>query len=442
MGSCATSPWHFDGSTWADTGPVLGDCGTITAVSANEAWLTRGSTMLRWNGSTWAPSDSGKPDAGWGFTVYATPGSTWAGSASDVWIGPTQQISFLHFNGASWSSVPTPLGRKLGNSPISPHVALGGPAANDLWATTENQTLLHFTGSSWSEVPSGINAIRAIVGASANDAWLVGDYMTALGGGAVLNRRGHWHTSVAPPANSLNAASIHGQRLWAAGNVGHFDPSSDGGVWSMEKRGSDPYYGVYAAADDDVYFVGKNFAQHWNGLSWQTAFSGTAQTLRAIWGLNASEIWAVGDLGTVVRFTGGQGTKQTIGTSARLNGVWGRSANDVWLVGASGTIQHWVGAAFETVNAPLSSVELIGVSGTATTLYLLGATRLYQLTGTTVTEVARWRGGEVARWRGATSTLAASPPSPPSTASPSSALSAGWCSATPRSSQLQHVKPG
>ncbi len=73
---------------------------------------------------------------------------------------------------------------------------------------------------------------------------------------------------------------------------------------------------------------------------------GVTQTLRALWGSSASNVWAVGDEGPIIHWNGNTWTVQNSGTGARLWDIWGAAANDVWAVGRWGTIIHYDGVSW------------------------------------------------------------------------------------------------
>ena len=54
---------------------------------------------------------------------------------------------------------------------------------------------------------------------------------------------------------------------------------------------------------------------------------------RSVWGSGASDVWAVGDSGTILHWDGSAWTSASSGTTFALFGVWGSGANDVWAVG-------------------------------------------------------------------------------------------------------------
>jgi hypothetical protein len=81
------------------------------------------------------------------------------------------------------------------------------------------------------------------------------------------------------------------------------------------------------------------------------------RTLRAIWGSDTTDVWAVGDAGTIVHFAGQRWELVAGGTTATLHDVNGRSSRDVWAVGDKGTILHYDGIAWSQVQSP-SSLDL------------------------------------------------------------------------------------
>src|SRR5215831_18736214 len=66
--------------------------------------------------------------------------------------------------------------------------------------------------------------------------------------------------------------------------------------------------------------------------------------LSAIWGSEASDVWAVGDSGTILHWDGSAWSSVSSGTTNALRAVWGSGASDVWAVGDFGTILHWDGS--------------------------------------------------------------------------------------------------
>lgn len=60
-----------------------------------------------------------------------------------------------------------------------------------------------------------------------------------------------------------------------------------------------------------------------------------------LWANSATDAWAVGPLGTIVRYNGTSWAVVKSGVTVTLRGVWGTSASDMWAVGDGGTILHY-----------------------------------------------------------------------------------------------------
>jgi len=60
-----------------------------------------------------------------------------------------------------------------------------------------------------------------------------------------------------------------------------------------------------------------------------------------VWGLNGRKAFAVGIGGDILHFDGFTWTVMSSPTAERLLGVWGTDFDDVWAVGELGTIVHY-----------------------------------------------------------------------------------------------------
>jgi hypothetical protein len=122
--------------------------------------------------------------------------------------------------------------------------------------------------------------------------------------------------------------------------------------------------GAWAISASDVFAIGDGgtIIRRTNG-AWAAMTSGTTTTLNAVWASSSSNVWAVGAGGAILRFNGTAWSALT-GISGQpttnLTAVWGSGPNDVWVCGAS-SVWHWNGTAF-TMNAIGGS--LMSLSGT------------------------------------------------------------------------------
>lgn len=58
-----------------------------------------------------------------------------------------------------------------------------------------------------------------------------------------------------------------------------------------------------------------------------------ANTLRGVWGASGSDVFAVGEVGTIIHYDGSVWTSMDSGTTENLKAVWGSSGSDVFAVG-------------------------------------------------------------------------------------------------------------
>jgi hypothetical protein len=105
---------------------------------------------------------------------------------------------------------------------------------------------------------------------------------------------------------------------------------------------------------------------------WVVMNSGTLEQLSAVWGTSATNVFAVGDFGTILHYDGGRWSAMNSGTTNWLHGVWGTSASNVFAVGEGGTILHYNGSSWSAMNSGTTSF-LFGVWGTsAADIYAVG----------------------------------------------------------------------
>ncbi|AKU99071.1 hypothetical protein AKJ09_05735 [Labilithrix luteola] len=90
-------------------------------------------------------------------------------------------------------------------------------------------------------------------------------------------------------------------------------------------------------------------------VTWRVAASPTTQMLRDVWGANASDVWAVGDAGSLLHYDGAAWSAANSGTTADLVSIWGSSASNVWAVSTTNAeILHYDGTKW-TKSTPLAT---------------------------------------------------------------------------------------
>jgi hypothetical protein len=140
---------------------------------------------LHWNGHRWRLTDVAPPGSP-GSALNAVGGT----SPTDLWAVGNQgdQTLVEHFDGESWSVVPSP----NGDAPTSGLAAVVAVAPDDVWAvgssdaddpdhpgSGEGTLVLHWDGASWTVVPSPngrnpSNALLDVVAFGPDDVWAGG----------------------------------------------------------------------------------------------------------------------------------------------------------------------------------------------------------------------------------------------------------------------------
>jgi FG-GAP-like repeat len=161
------------------------------AVGSSRTATSRKSLIQRWNGSSWTIVSSPNPG-----TLSNSLLGVEAAAPNDIWAvgwknsGDGLRSLLLHYNGTGWTE-----GAGVPRVGTGDNVLTGISVVSndDVWATgyyvdgTQYKTLtLHYNGTTWSHVPSsngadGTNILMGIDASSPTDAWAVGfEYRSAL----------------------------------------------------------------------------------------------------------------------------------------------------------------------------------------------------------------------------------------------------------------------
>ena len=233
------------------TGTTLTD---VAAPATNDVWAigysntygTPQTLVQRWNGANWSVVNS--PAFGGGSSLEAITSL----SATDVWaVGTRDGGEFsttvatlaVHWNGSTWTALPTP---NIGNR-WNALEAVSGASANDVWAVGSwrhigglyQNLALHWNGTSWSIVPTpnldgAENQLQAVVAIASNDAWALGSTNDGITGRSIyLHWNGSEWSSVPGPGGGTALAggdalvALASDDVWAIGStLSHWDGAS------------------------------------------------------------------------------------------------------------------------------------------------------------------------------------------------------------------------
>jgi hypothetical protein len=241
-------------------------------------------------------------------------------SPDDVWVvgasGVAHTESAVHWDGATWSRVPTAGVSGLQNISAIDH--------DDVWATNGSQ-VIHWDGTAWSlEYDTPVKPERGryadVEAISADDVWLVGTHWPGSDDKQSTYAI-HWdgeEWTVAPSPGPGNQGSwmstvsgIPGGHVWA---TGHSNGDTlfhwTGTAWDVTSPGTDPAWpamDVEVIAPDDVWAVGfysednynRSAIGHYDGSQWSYIASPEVGRLQAVSATGPGDIWAVGESDTL-----------------------------------------------------------------------------------------------------------------------------------------------
>jgi hypothetical protein len=249
--------------------------------------------------------------------------------------------------------------------------------SGDTTATTDTSPDTTEPATVWSKHKVDTSATIRGVYSSGSGVYLIGTRGQAWTGSASVD----W-TPLSLPSE-LGGVDLNS--LWGAGaedTLGMAVAADDGlvaiysaGAWTTASLGTEDNTGVSGTSLTDLYVVGDNGIQHFDGTAW-TVESTPPIAVNAIWA-SASVAYAVGAEGTVLKRSAGLWSAVDTGKVANFYAVAGTSSEDVWVVGDQGVAVHWDGSSWtqvetgttETLNAVFApdsnAVLAVGNGGTA-----------------------------------------------------------------------------
>lgn len=169
--------------------------------------------------------------------------------------------------------------------------------------------------------------------------------------------------------------------------------SADAWCWQFPTPQGNSMWATWGSGPSDVWGVGESGTiLHFDGKAWSMVRSPTNSALYGIWGSSPSNIFAVGNRGTVIHWDGTTWSPLPLGAAgaqvARLFGVWSADGSEVWFVGdhvtAGTAILQWNGTTATRFNVPA------GVSKGLRAIWGTGKTSIY----------AAGESGTLLRWDG------------------------------------------
>ncbi len=285
-------------------------------------------------------ADSGTADAP--LVPDATSGDGKAGAAGARDLG-------LPYSQAMVRPVEIPSPLDLSGPPPPPAVfSIFGFDSNNVWAVGANGLAARYDGGSWAATQTGTTqALSSVWGLSSEDMWAVSNEVVLLRWGAVS------HAPSGPPSWSNLYSPASAEQLDGL-LFGYPVPT----VWgaSQEEVWLGSSSGIDSLGDYSHYSIAYRVQQGMDGEPpvWAPVRvplpAGTAPCYgfeaQTIWGAQADDVWIGGCQGKMVHVVGrpagailGQPTETL--TLNSLTAVHGTSTSNVWAVGEGGTIRTW-----------------------------------------------------------------------------------------------------
>jgi photosystem II stability/assembly factor-like uncharacterized protein len=247
-----------------------------------------GGLILRWGGTAWQSESSG---------VVSDLYDVWGNDTSAFVVGAGGMI--LRRVGVSWQQMSSGTTRTLrGIAVLS--------TTGEAYAVGDGATALRWNGTAWSSVSS-----------------------------AVLNN--HDLRSV--------AATDGNYPVYAVASSGEiYRLPSAAGTWEQVYTTNTIDFGGVTVSALGTFAVGREVGgtvmRTSNGTTWTRDIFGFQSELTSI-ASTATEVWAVGDAGAMLRYDGSPWTPQSSGRNAPLRAVSAADASNVWAAGASGTLLRY-----------------------------------------------------------------------------------------------------
>lgn len=383
---------HFSGGSWMTVSPFANNgiyglwaqgtdvyaVGEVLYTDAAGADGTkRMGAVKKWNGTMFTDVPGALP-----VTLFGV----WGTAANNLFmVGASGTV--VRYDGSAFTSS-SPIDALTGVS--GPIVGVTGSANNNLTAVGDWGATMQWNGTAWQQVANSIYIRFTNVAGTSDNLWA-----TAIDATNNLNLPvlyqfggGKWNSVTTPANRPLRGIWISGADGMVAGDNDSL-LSRTGSTWTPRNvvgAGGTTLRGVWGADPSNVWIVGGgdetnsaiNQAKYpgkilrFNGASAVPVYNTPGgSTLWAVWGTDATHVWAVGDAGVIVAWDGSTWAMQPSGTMFALNGIWGTSATDIYVAGAGGTVLHYDGTKWSRKETG-TGVNLLNVFGVGNDVYVSG----------------------------------------------------------------------
>ena len=339
--------YRFDGTSWtAQTTPQTSGRMDLQCTTPGQAYVVNvGGPAFRFSGGAWTqvPTTGFSP----GRQIHIA-----AASPTEIYAyGDSASVdrAFFRFDGTSWKSLDRSRYTFIGSRPWTP--STGGAA----YVFSMFGRIERFAASGMS-VLAYQPSMRDVAVNSPSSAFVVGhqSYLARFSGT-------QW-TVDAPPVGTQANRLLNG--VWSDGPTNAWTVGTlstvmryTGSAWTLVSdslrpiASRDNYNGVWGAGAN-VWAVGDNSILHCTSSTQCVNEPAGSGVLLGVWGASATNVFAVGDGGRIVRYNGSTWSAMSSPTSRALARISGSSATDVWALGDS-VLLHYDGAQWRNIEMNL-----------------------------------------------------------------------------------------
>jgi hypothetical protein len=319
---------HWDGRTWTSRriAGVNEDFWSIWGSSPTDVWLGGIGNGYHWNGTTWARTGP--------YNAISIDGS----GPQDAWAAIDRTGEAMRYDGTSWKTVTLPKAQVTGCSSVK---AIG---PRDVWLACEQ--LFHYDGTQYMSYAMYVYQLAA---SDPADVWAVDP---AADTKAMHWNGQQWSPQTISASDGLQAFWPRSATdIWALGRFGSVHHSNGNG-W-FETRADDSLSSTFMTGfgATDLWIGGeRGLLLKGDGNSWTATTETTAAIPRvySVWAASADVAWAATDDG-LLRRQGGKWVPVAGSAGTQFLDVWGSGPNDVWATGSvglggPGVVRHWNGS--------------------------------------------------------------------------------------------------
>jgi hypothetical protein len=203
--------------------------------------------------------------------------------------------------------------------------------------------IVDFNGTTLDVIDEGTSNFLDVTGIARNNVFAV-----SWGGPWHFDGK-TWTNEVLPDANRLNALWCSADTVFGVGEDGAIE-FRVGEKWASQlSPTTKPLHDVSGTSDSDVWAVGEEGTIiHWDGTYWadETPLNDEDKpypTFWAVWAASPVSVFAVGNNGVALHYNGTDWTELPTGVDNVLYAIYGVSEDNVWATGNKGSVLHYGG---------------------------------------------------------------------------------------------------